>query len=407
MLRKEFKNLTPDKDWKKSLGDDLFVKAEKQLADNKGESIFEAFKSYFAFHHLAKAVAVASLVISIVTGGSIFTVSAAKDSLPGDTLYSVKRATEKVQDITTSRPEAKVKLKLNFAKERLDEARKIAKEQAQETDSREKIDQAMVDFQNEIAQAQTYLDEIKDSGDKIDEEILAELSYYEPEAKEGGSDEVKLSQEEAEDGNEEEVELAQAESEEVKDEQGNTIGLEVTEGKKAENGESEKADLAQEADKENKAEEVIKEDEIAKLTSALPEDLASELYLKTKEYQQIFDELRENEIIDEDGSEIDRAVAAVAELVESDIDSQENEKDIEAEEKERQGEIVEGDEVEQQEAVEELPQEETEQDDKTEESQKEENNQDNKVEEEIVAPKPEPKELIIREDEMEVRIEVE
>jgi len=95
----------------------------------------------------------------VVFGGSIFTVSAAKNSLPGDLLYNVKIAKEKVHIAITPQPEVRVKLKLTFAENRLKEANELVNK-IKDKDG-QKIAQTMESFQKEIEEAEKYLAELK------------------------------------------------------------------------------------------------------------------------------------------------------------------------------------------------------------------------------------------------------
>jgi hypothetical protein len=65
------------------------------------------------------AVALAAVLVLILIGVS--TVSASASSLPGDTLYPVKTATEKVQGFFTFGSEAKANFHMKLAQRRLDE----------------------------------------------------------------------------------------------------------------------------------------------------------------------------------------------------------------------------------------------------------------------------------------------
>jgi hypothetical protein len=69
---------------------------------------------------LAQAIAAVLLIFSLVSAG---TVGVAADSLPDSPLYTIKRATERVQLALTSEPESKARLHMSYSEKRLDEAR--------------------------------------------------------------------------------------------------------------------------------------------------------------------------------------------------------------------------------------------------------------------------------------------
>jgi len=69
-------------------------------------------------------VVAAILLVVVLAGGS--TVAASSDSLPGDTLYPVKTATERVQMLFTFSDVAKAKLQAKFAGRRVQEMARLA-----------------------------------------------------------------------------------------------------------------------------------------------------------------------------------------------------------------------------------------------------------------------------------------
>jgi hypothetical protein len=71
------------------------------------------------------AVALAAVLVLILIGAG--TVTASTSSLPGDTLYPVKTATEKVQGFFTLDSEAKANFHMKLAQRRLDELELLVK----------------------------------------------------------------------------------------------------------------------------------------------------------------------------------------------------------------------------------------------------------------------------------------
>jgi len=70
------------------------------------------------------AVALAVILVLILVGGS--TVTASASSLPGDTLYPVKTATEKVQGFFTFGSQGKANFHIKIAQRRLDELKALS-----------------------------------------------------------------------------------------------------------------------------------------------------------------------------------------------------------------------------------------------------------------------------------------
>ncbi len=123
---------------------------EKEVS--KFETVFATVGFYFrGFVSMPVTVVVAFFVIAF--GGSLTTVRASS-SLPGDSLYSVKLATERAQLRLASR-EKKAILHTEFAKRRLDEATAVAGES---DEAKAKVQTAMKGFSTQIAQAQADLE---------------------------------------------------------------------------------------------------------------------------------------------------------------------------------------------------------------------------------------------------------
>ncbi|MFA7663071.1 MAG: DUF5667 domain-containing protein, partial [Patescibacteria group bacterium] len=286
-LQKQFKDITPNTQWQSSLKSELVSFAKDELITVRRENVFEGFKSYFQFNSFARAMTVASLVLVAVTGSSILTVSASRNSLPGETLYSVKRMSETVQNVITSRPEARVRLKLSFAKERLNEAQQIARVETVDNNSQQKLDQTMIDFQKEIEGAQKVLDEIKNAKGEVSADVVAELAYYKV----------------AVDNNNQ---VAVENNTPAKDDQGNVAvlgGVEVA-------------------------------------TVGASTGILAEVDAKAKEYQAIFTDLKQSNLVNENNTEVNKAMEATAKLVQIDpivgtenVENKDNIKDNQTENK--------------------------------------------------------------------------
>lgn len=81
------------------------------------------------------ALAITSIT-GIVLGGSIASVSAAEQALPGDVLYSVKLVTEQARLVFTVSAPDKVKLKSEFTKRRVEELKAIVSSDGPKKDER-------------------------------------------------------------------------------------------------------------------------------------------------------------------------------------------------------------------------------------------------------------------------------
>jgi hypothetical protein len=77
----------------------------------------------WTWRHATLRFAIAMVVLILIAGASL---QAAQPSLPGDQLYSIKRAGERVEVLLARQPEQRALLYLDFAQRRLDEAMTLA-----------------------------------------------------------------------------------------------------------------------------------------------------------------------------------------------------------------------------------------------------------------------------------------
>lgn len=103
-----------------------------------------------------------ALILLLLFGGSIATVSAADNAKPGDILFPVDRAIEDLQ-LKLSSDEKKTELKLKFARERVEEVEKIVADTENSSDAVADNESAMDDS------ATTTEDTTKPSGDRAHE----------------------------------------------------------------------------------------------------------------------------------------------------------------------------------------------------------------------------------------------
>lgn len=110
------------------------------------------------------AVALATILILVLIGGS--TVTASASSLPGDVLYPVKTATEKVQGFFTFGSEAKASFHMKLAQRRLNELELL-------TEGNRTIPQSLL---NVMSKETDYAIEILGQNRPAKEELLAKLT---------------------------------------------------------------------------------------------------------------------------------------------------------------------------------------------------------------------------------------
>ncbi|MEO5928015.1 MAG: DUF5667 domain-containing protein [Patescibacteria group bacterium] len=109
-------------------------------------------------------IAMAAVMVTAL-GGSVASVSAAEQSLPGDFLYSLKLATEQARLAFTATKEDKLKLKIEFTSRRGDELKTVAESDAPEKPGR--VVQAAEILKRDLDTMKQQLDDVKsDSSSK-------------------------------------------------------------------------------------------------------------------------------------------------------------------------------------------------------------------------------------------------
>lgn len=141
-LRAVGSRVEPDAAWLRSTRETLLMQAGNSLPTSpvtSWQTVGQAFR-YFAPHRLFSVVrgpVLAALsIFAIALGGSIASVSAAEQSLPGDFFYSLKLATEQARLALTSAKDEKLKLKVEFTSRRGEELKQVAREDVPEKSER-------------------------------------------------------------------------------------------------------------------------------------------------------------------------------------------------------------------------------------------------------------------------------
>ncbi|MBI5254542.1 hypothetical protein HY932_02040, partial [Candidatus Falkowbacteria bacterium] len=127
---KDLRNVKPAKEWVENTRGILLSQIRGQKAEKETKNdvrYLDLFKVVFGYKILApivRPVGVVILALIFVLTGGVLGVRAAKQSAPGDVLYSVKLTSENLQVSLTGSAEAKTKLYLSFAEERMKEIEK-------------------------------------------------------------------------------------------------------------------------------------------------------------------------------------------------------------------------------------------------------------------------------------------
>lgn len=177
----------PDAVWLLSTRSTLLMQVKNTLpveAPRKKEVAGELYKfvsPFFNFSKMIRKPVFAGLaVIVTLFGGSLFSVSAAEQSLPGDFLYSVKLATEQARLAMAKDSKDKVKLKTEFTERRVDEMKKVIaapdankKEKVIQTAEVLKRDMDTIKQQLGDMQGKAGAQDIKDTAKMIDQKTSA------------------------------------------------------------------------------------------------------------------------------------------------------------------------------------------------------------------------------------------
>ncbi len=113
-------------------------------------------------HYAVKPAMVFVLASGMVFGGWITSVSASYNSLPGEALYSVKLATENMQTSLASKPK-EVKLRTEFAARRVEEVKKIVKDNLPKKAQR--VKEAVNHLKSNLETVKVGLEEMKKPAD--------------------------------------------------------------------------------------------------------------------------------------------------------------------------------------------------------------------------------------------------
>ncbi len=146
---KGLKEIKPSEEWLDSTRHNLMTEI------NFNEDTF------FSFNWLKQpqAFALTICLALILFGGPWMTLKASQSSLPGDLLYSVKKASEGVQTTIASNGD-KVSLQVEFAERRLEELNKIAYDSYSSEEKTEKSAKLMNDFKNNLAKVSQNVNKI-------------------------------------------------------------------------------------------------------------------------------------------------------------------------------------------------------------------------------------------------------
>ncbi len=152
---KKLRRIEPSKDWLSLARRNLITHIEF-YGENKRKGFF------WGWIENLQSVALAVCLLIVFLGGPWLAVKASEASLPGELLYSVKRISEGVKTMASSKNH-RVQLQVEFANRRLEELNKITRSypfSKIDKEKDEKVKEAVGGLKNNLANAGEYLEAI-------------------------------------------------------------------------------------------------------------------------------------------------------------------------------------------------------------------------------------------------------
>lgn len=157
------REIEPDGAFKETNRKILMMQIKNTLdsgAVKTNNALFETFKVFFPWQMLKTAfrpVLAVILIFGLILGSGL-SVSAAESSLPGDALYPLKIATEKIQVSLTFKEEKKTEMLVELAGKRINEVTKIKDKTESPAAKSQKINIAVNKFKTEIENVKINLE---------------------------------------------------------------------------------------------------------------------------------------------------------------------------------------------------------------------------------------------------------
>lgn len=132
-LRTAEMQTTPDQAWVQATRRTLLMQVENTLPVTRTVPLAKRLREVVRYalpesfvHWISRPAMAALTLVIVLTGGSLMSVSAAEQSMPGDFLYGLKLATEQARLALTSTKGDKLKLKTEFTTRRIQELKQVA-----------------------------------------------------------------------------------------------------------------------------------------------------------------------------------------------------------------------------------------------------------------------------------------
>lgn len=163
---KTLQSIEPDEAWKmdrkRKLMEKVSVFGVKNDIFLSGRDIYAQKPSFNFRNLLPNRLAVSFTSIAVLLTSGIFTVGASQSSLPGETLYPVKKATEQVA-LAVASEQDKPKIEIEQAGKRLEELAEIS-QKTSDTNQHQKVEQLVTDYKDKVESANTHLNQLNEKG---------------------------------------------------------------------------------------------------------------------------------------------------------------------------------------------------------------------------------------------------
>jgi len=156
---KILKKVRPDTSWLMSQRSFLLSEISRIQETNKKPSLVLPLFNFNLLKILKPSFAIALAIIILLTSfATVGVISAAQNTLPGDFLYPVKTAVEKVQLTFTTSQASRTKLSIKLATQRIDEFSQLIDKPEKKTDLKKTVKK----FTQQLVEVQENIDKLKE-----------------------------------------------------------------------------------------------------------------------------------------------------------------------------------------------------------------------------------------------------
>ncbi|HAM88850.1 MAG: hypothetical protein US83_C0015G0026 [Candidatus Falkowbacteria bacterium GW2011_GWC2_38_22] len=162
---KTLSSLRPDSDWKTKNRELLY----NQISSTQNANVPAGFSFKYFFNNnivfqyaqtIPQSTMVAVFIFVFLVSGSVVSLRASENSVPGDSFYIAKIMSEKTQLALTFDEKNKALLGIEFAGNRAEEINQVLAQSQVSEENSEKVEKLVVDFKKEIKVAKSRLEKI-------------------------------------------------------------------------------------------------------------------------------------------------------------------------------------------------------------------------------------------------------